>query len=772
MGSDGSQRAHTGLIEVLTENGTLDWEGLAHRRLPPREPAFADLEVAPRVGEVLSRRGIERFFTHQAEAVQAVRRGDHVVAMTPTASGKSLIYNLPVLETALAEPGARALYVFPLKGLERDQVEGLNALLDDLDLGPEPRPRERAPLAGAEVYDGDTPGHRRAKIRERPPTALLTNPDMLHLALLPHHGRWAELFANLRYVVIDEIHTYRGLFGSHAAQVFRRLRRVARHYGSEPQFIACSATIANPRELAQSLVGESFTAVTRNGAPAGGKDFYLVNPKDSPNTTATELFLGCLRAGLKTIVFTRARRVTELVYQWASERAPDLAGRISPYRAGFLPQERREIEGRLFRGELDGVVSTSALELGVDIGGLDACVLVGYPGSMASTWQRAGRVGRRGREAAVFLVSGRDALDQYFVRHPDAFFAGSAEAAVVDPANPRLLAQHLPCAGAEVPLAQSEPMLAESAYSEVREELVAEGILQLGPDGGWVPWRRTPQRSVGIRAIGPSFALLDGQGNRLGELDGDRVLYEAFPGAIYLHRGRTYRIRELDLEGRRAVAEPKRVSYHTRALTREETAIRTEHRRRKGRRLDARWGELRITRQITGFERRRNRDGRRIDRKPLELPATTFDTEGLWLPVTGAAKEALTGPGHHLAGGLHAAEHAMIKLLPLFALCDKQDVGGVSYPLYPPLGGPAIFFYDGYEGGVGFSRRGLDVLGDWLGATLEALQACSCEAGCPSCVQDPQCGNANEPLDKAGAVALIGHWLGRTPAPVTGEAGA
>ncbi|HKL77899.1 MAG TPA: DEAD/DEAH box helicase, partial [Gammaproteobacteria bacterium] len=731
-------------------------EQAAYRYLPPKAAEYGDLDLDPRLARVLAGRGMERLYSHQAAGVAAARRGEHVVAMTPTASGKSLIYNLPVLEAALADPQATALYVFPLKGLEQDQVGALDALMAELDLHPEAGPRERAPVRGAEVYDGDTPTARRRKIRERPPTALFTNPDMLHQALLPHHDKWAAFFANLRYVVVDEIHTYRGVFGSAAAQVFRRLRRVARHYGADPQFIACSATIANPGELAEDLTGAAFTAVTDSGAPAGGKHVYFVRPEGSPYTAATHLFRRCLGGGLKTIAFTRARRATELIYQWATEAGDALAGRISPYRAGFLPAERRDIERRLFNGELDGVVSTSALELGVDIGELDACVLVGYPGSVASTWQRAGRVGRRGEDAVIFLVAGNDALDQYLMRHPDTFFGRSHEAVTVDPANPRLLAQHLPCAAAELPLAADDAVYAGAATADFLDGLA--GLRREGET--WYPGVPDPHRAVGLRAVGASFPIVDESGTALGEADGDRVLREAFPGAIYLHRGRTYRIEALDLEGRRAVARPVSVDYYTRALSDEDTTIRATHRRRRGRRLIPHWGELRITRRVTSYERRRTADGKRIEVHDLDLPATTLDTEGLWLPVTGAAQAAVTGGGHELPGALHAAEHALIKLLPLFALCDATDIGGVSYPVYPPLGGPYIFIYDGYTGGIGFTRRGFETLGDWLTTTLQALRECPCAAGCPACVQDPQCGNANEPLDKNGAIALLAHWLG------------
>jgi DEAD/DEAH box helicase domain-containing protein len=756
-----SSQALKHLVGELEDDARFTDECAHYRYLPPREARYGELDTDPRLAEVLAARGVQRFFHHQAEGVAAVHRGEHVVAMTPTASGKSLIYNIPVLEAALEDPAARALYVFPLKGLEQDQVGGLNELLGALGLHPEPGPREKDPLSGAEVYDGDTPQHRRGKIRAAPPTAVFTNPDMLHLALLPHHRGWAELFRNLRYVVIDEIHTYRGVFGSHAAQIFRRLRRIARHYGADPQFIACSATIANPAELATSLTGLPFTAVTESGAPQAGKHFYFVNPADSPYTAGTRLLLRCLEHGLKTIAFTRSRKATELIYRWAGERDPALARRISPYRAGLLPSERREIEQRLFSGELSGVVSTSALELGVDVGGLDACVLAGYPGSIASTWQRAGRVGRRGGEALIFLIGQDDALDQYFMRHPEDFFDRPHEAVVVDPANPRLLAQHLPCAAAEAPLAPGEPEYAGLGANEPVAAATEAGELRWdGRDGVWRPGLPQPQRDVDIRAIGEGFAIFDPEGKKLGELDGERVHREAFPGAVYLHRGRYYRVLELDLAGQRVVAQPEPVDYYTRALTREETTILAERGQRQGQRLTVHFGDLRTTQQVTGYEVRRNRDGKRLDRHELELPETTFDTEGLWLPVTGSASAAVEAAGADLPGALHAAEHAAIKLLPLYALCDKNDLGGVSYPSYPPLGGPAIFIYDGHAGGVGFSRRGYAVLGHWLAATLHALRECPCTVGCPSCIQDPQCGNANEPLDKRGAMALLAYWLG------------
>jgi len=740
---------------------------LSHRRyLPPVAARHRDIELHPRLREVLRRDGIEQLWAHQVQAIERVRRGEHVVVMTPTASGKSLVYNVPVLEAILARPEATALYVFPLKGLEQDQVGNLQRLLDALGIRPARTPHEREPLAAAEVYDGDTPPSRRRKIRERPPNVVFTTPDMLHLAINPYHAKWAAFLRRLEYVVIDEVHSYRGVFGSHAAQVFRRLRRICRHYGAEPRFVACSATIANPGQLAARLTGLSFAEVTESGAPRGGRHFVLVNPATgSPYTEATRLFLRCLAAGLKSIVFTKARRVTELIYQAAVERAGPAAARVRPYRAGFLASERREIERGLFRGEILGVVSTSALELGVDIGGLDCCILVGYPGSVASTWQRAGRAGRRGRDSAVFLVALRDALDQYFMRHPDAFFAKSVEAVALDPHNPHLLRQHLPCAASELYLRGDDAVYDVPSLRPLLDELTAAGELAPGRRSDiWFARRRQPQRAVGIRSIGePVGVVLRPGARKIGELSGARAFREAFPGAIYLHYGRQYRITHLDVEARRAYCREVDVDYYTQPLSDEETRVRAETASARRDTFSAHRGEVEMRWQVTGYDKRRLFGGERIGRRTLTgMPQSRFDTQGLWLRPDPGTERSLTRAGHDLAGSLHAVEHAAIKCIPLFGVCDPGDVGGLSYPHYPPFRGPAVFIYDGHPGGIGFTRRAFEVLDRWLLATLALVRECPCgeAAGCPACVQDGQCGSGNEPLDKAGAVALLRRWTG------------
>ncbi|OGW30912.1 MAG: hypothetical protein A2X54_06355, partial [Nitrospirae bacterium GWF2_44_13] len=703
-----------------------------------------------------------------------------------TASGKSLIYNIPVIESIIENPEAIALYIFPLKGLEQDQVKNLNELFHKVNAprpplnlrGGEggvmlPSPRIKTPLKPAEVYDGDTTSYRRGKIRkafqsgiagetEFPPrvNVIFTNPDMLHLAINPFHIKWEGFFKNLKYVVVDEIHTYRGVFGSNVSHVLRRLRRICNYWGSNPQFIACSATIANPKSLAEELIGLPFKAVTESGAPQGGKHFMFINPShESPYTEATALFIKCLEAGLKTIVFTKARKITELIYKWTVDRAPQFAEKISPYRAGFLPKERREIEQKLFSGELLGVVSTSALELGVDIGGLDVCILAGYPGSISSTWQRAGRVGREGQESLIMMIAIQDALDQYFMRHPEAFFEKSHEAGVIDPQNKNIIKKHLPCAASEIYLKAGDSVYDTEKLRPLIEELVQEGMLNPGKRGGiWFSRSRTPHREVEIRAIGKPFDIVDESGRHIGDLSGTRISREAFPGAIYLHRGRQYRVSELLIEERKVICKEVDVLYYTQARTKDETEIIKQIETRDMRNLTIFRGMLRMKNRVTGYDRKNIFDRTRLSRHDLDMPEYIFDTEGLWLRIDKDTDNDMKALGYDLAGSLHAFEHASIACMPLFALCDKGDIGGLSYPFYPAFKEPAIFIYDGYEGGIGLTKRAFDVMDEWFKAALTVISECPCEEGCPSCIQDPQCGSGNQPLDKEGAKFLLERW--------------
>jgi DEAD/DEAH box helicase domain-containing protein len=749
-------------IETITNDRAFSLQISAYKYISPLGPKYMRLALSDSLRDVLRNRGVERFYSHQVEAVDMIRQGENVVIMTPTASGKSLIYNIPVIESIIENPENRALYIFPLKGLEQDQVNNLNELFYAVEesKGKGYPQITKSRLKFGEVYDGDTTSYKRKKIREAIPNVIFTNPDMLHLAINPFHRKWETFFRNLKFVVIDEIHTYRGIFGSNVAHVLRRLRRICHYWGAHAQFIAASATIANPVQLAEQLTGLPFKVVDQNGAPQAGKHFLFINPIESPYTESMKLFIKCLQAGLRTIVFTKARKITELIYSWAVDRSPELEGKISPYRAGFLPGERREIEQKLFSGDLLGVISTSALELGVDIGGLDCCILCGYPGSVASAWQRAGRVGRHGQEALIALVAIQDALDQYFMRHPEAFFEKSHEAAIIDPDNDRILKKHISCASAEIYLRETDAIYDVRKIMPLIDELVREGVLSPGKKGDiWFPRERIPHGEAGIRAIGEPFSVVNAAGRMVGELNSPRIFREAFPGAIYLHRGRQYKVTELDLEKKKVSCIEVDVNYYTQALSKEDTQIVQENDKKDYERFSVRWGILRMTQKVTGYDRKRIFDRVRISRHSLEMPGHVFETEGMWIVIDKETQTLIESRGFDLAGTLHAVEHTAIACIPLFALCDRGDIGGLSYSLYPGFEKPAIFIYDGYEGGIGLTKRAAEVIRDWFLTTLSVIEECPCEDGCPSCVQDPQCGSGNQPLDKEGAKHLLKKWL-------------
>jgi DEAD/DEAH box helicase domain-containing protein len=736
-------------IELLENDREFQLQLAGEHTIPALDLSCAGMVLIEPLRRLLSEKGIEQFYSHQSAAVEAIRHGKNVLLMTPTASGKSLVYNIPVLESALDDPDSRSIYIFPLKGLEQDQLKTLKELASSLGI-------ENA----GQVYDGDTKADLRRNIRENLPNVIFTNPDMLHLGLIPFHRKWENLFRNLKYIVVDEIHAYKGVFGSHVSQVLRRLRRICDFYGSAPQFISATATVANPEEHASSLTGLPFTLIDQSGAPSAAKHFYFLDAVESPYTLTARLFADCIRNGLRTIVFTKSRKITELVYGWATQYVPELRHRVSPYRAGFLPAERRGIEERLFSGELLGVISTSALELGIDIGGLDCCILCGYPGSVSSTWQRAGRVGRQGQESLIFLVAVRDALDQYFIRHPWSFFEKSHEAAVIDPENRKILKQHLVCAASELPLKGDEAVWRGPKYLEVLEELAAEGQISGAKKADvWISNRRDPQRDVGIRAMGERFRLLNASGRMIGETGSGRVFREAFPGAIYLHRGKQYRVDELDWIGRKAVCSEVKTGYYTQPLSSVSTEILEERGQRDCKEIPLQRGMLRITEKVTAYDKKRSYDHARISTVALDLPEHIFETEGLWFKVDESAKRNLELCGFDLGGTIHAVEHAVIACMPLFSLCDRGDIGGLSHTGFPEFGLPAVFIYDGHEGGIGLSFRAYEIFEELLAATLNVLDDCQCSSGCPSCTQDPQCGNRNDPLDKKGAQFFIRKWL-------------
>lgn len=736
-------------IEALIQSPRFSGQIAHHALLPefPAETAEPERPWPEAISARLRDRDIEALYRHQAEAVDRVRRGRNVVVATPTASGKTLVYNLPVLERVLSRPSARALYLFPLKALAQDQLRSFREMAAMAPAIP----------ATAAIYDGDTPDAERRKIRRNPPNVLFTNPDMLHLALLPHHAAWTEFFRNLAFVVVDEVHTYRGVMGAHMAQVFRRLVRLCHYYGSAPAFVFSSATVGNPDALASQLTGLPVDRVDRSGAPRGRKHLVLVDPAAGPAQAAILLLKAALHRGLRTIVYAQSRRLTELIALWAGRRTGRFANRIAAYRAGFLPEERREIEARLSSGDLLAVISTSALELGIDIGDLDLCLLVGYPGTAAATWQRAGRVGRSGRDSAVILVAGEDALDQYFIRHPEALLHRPPEDTVVNPDNPEVLRKHLVCAAAEVPLGAEEAILRSAPARRATADLESSGDLMRSADGGTLYSRRkAPQRNVDLRGSGDRFGIVGEDGERCGEIDAFRAFRETHPGAVYLHNGRTYLVRDLDLGTRTVRVARAKVNHYTRVRAVKETAILETYAQGNARGAPTGFGRLRVTDQVTGYETVQLHGGRRkINVFPLELPPQVFETEGLWFQVPMPVFQTLADQQRHFMGAIHAMEHAAIGILPLLVMADRNDLGGISTPFHPQIAGPAVFIYDGIPGGAGLARLAFGKADALLETTRRAVADCPCETGCPSCVHSPKCGSGNRPIDKGAALFLL-----------------
>lgn len=736
-------------------------------RLPARRPRYARLShplPAP-LDAALKTAGVRRFFRHQVQAIEAVRNGEHVVVATGTASGKTLVYNVPVMEAVLLDRSARALYLFPTKALAQDQLRALKELTGGLSAG-----------SGADIvmdtYDGDTPQSARARLRQRA-AIILSNPDMLHLGILPNHQLWVDFLSNLRFVIVDEAHAYRGVFGSHVAVVIRRLKRLCELYGSSPCFICCSATIANPGQHVERLTGIRPTAITDDGSPRGPKVFALWNPpfvdrrrtsRRSANGEAATLFAEMVRHGLRNITFAKARVVAELVLRYARESLgktdPQLKSRVAAYRAGYLAGDRRQIERALFGGQLIGVAATSALELGVDVGGLDATISVGFPGTIASLWQQAGRAGRGSKASLAMFVGLDDPLDQYFMRHPKELFGRPHEHALINPDNVYILEKHLPCAAREHPLSSADEARFGPGFVKAMIRLEQGGVLIYRPeqDRWYYPGRAYPAQDVSIRSIGGrSVALLDeAQGLRqLEEIDSATAPARAHPGAVYLHQGESYLVTALDLEAGRALLRPAPTGYYTQPRELSDVRIVQSEQHRLMHSTLAYWGTVRVTRQVIGFRRVRQYSEAILGDEPLDMPALTFETRALWWDVPLEWGPRLTRRGWEFLGGLHALEHAAIGLLPLFAMCDRWDIGGLSTANHPDTGQPQVFIYDGHPGGVGIAEQGFSLLDQLWRATLETIKSCACYDGCPSCIQSPKCGNNNHPLDKRAAIWIL-----------------
>jgi DEAD/DEAH box helicase domain-containing protein len=699
-------------------------------------------------------------WSHQAAAVDLARDGSSVAVATGTASGKSLCYQLPIAEAAGDDPPSTALLVFPTKALAQDQLRSLAAL--------------EVPGLVPVTYDGDTPQNERTWAR-RHANVVLTNPDMLHVGILPHHGRWATFLMRLRYVVLDELHTLRGIFGSHVAHLLRRLRRLCAHYGSNPTFVFGSATIGRPSELASALCGLPVAEVDDDGSPRGERLFALWNPpitdersgaRASSNVETADVLAALVRSGYRGIAFTRSRKGSELVASYAKRRLPpELASMVRPYRGGYLAAERREIETELFEGRLAGVSTTSALELGIDVGTLDACVLDGFPGTIASMWQQAGRAGRSRQRSLAVLVAGEDQLDQWLMAHPTEVFTRPPEPAVVNPANPFVLLPHVACAAYEKPLVPEDEEfwadLGDGVIEDAVHELVLADRLRVRGGRAFHAGRGAPASAVGLRTgSSAEYRIVDGEGRLIGTVDESRAFSLVHPGALYLHQGQQYRVTSLDLDDRAAWVEPSKADEYTQPRTDIDIRILGEDDSATVGRARRSLGAVEVIEQVVAFQRKHLFTGEVLGREDLDLPPTRLQTRAFWYTVGDDVLAAAGLVAARVPGTVHAAEHAGIGILPLFTICDRWDVGGVSTPWQSQTGMATIVIYDGYPGGAGIAELGFAAGLRHVEATLDVISSCPCESGCPSCVQSPKCGNWNEPLDKHGAVALLRAILG------------
>jgi DEAD/DEAH box helicase domain-containing protein len=780
------------LIGEAREDGRLVRE--AHEG--PGDARLVDIpaELHPDVVVGLHRAGIERLYSHQAQALQSAWERTTIVT-TGTASGKSLCFNLPTLDALCRDAFSRALYLYPTKALAQDQARALGRF----GLTKQVRPA---------IYDGDTPRDARGDIRRRA-NVVLTNPDMLHVGILPHHGSWERLFSHLRIVVVDEAHVYRGVFGSHVANVLRRLLRVAAAYGSDVRVLLASATIANPVELAERLTGlEDVGLIDGDGSPTPRRQIAMWNPpltdeaigaRRSALGEAAELLARLVRDGARCICFMKSRKGVELLARMVCEDLErtdhELAESVAPYRAGYTPQQRRALEARLINGELRAVITTDALELGIDIGELDAAVVVTFPGTVASLRQMWGRAGRRGKGLAVY-VAGEDALDQFFCRHPDEFLERTVEAAILDHESPQIHQAHLLCAAYEGPLESADAEFFGPRWEAHAEALVSAGLLRKRAEDQYVLRRPAdyPAAKVSLRSASPdSFAIVDvSSGELLGQTEAARAHSTIHDGAIYLHQGRSYEVRELDLEHRRALVAPFDGDWYTQPKRETDTNIERLLDRRETLGVTLSFGEVSVTETVLGYQRKRLADHAQVDLVMLDLPQTSFSTQALWFELDGATLTGLAGtapasngrpserrareggdgdgnrngerdgiiPMDALLGSLHATEHAQIAVLPLIAMCDRWDIGGLSTNVHPQTGGPTIFIYDGHPGGIGIARLAYQRFDELCRDAHRLIAECPCKSGCPSCVQSPKCGNLNEPLSKTGAKTVLEEMLG------------
>lgn len=722
-------------LELLKQDPEIMDNVTYWRTIEAKEARYADMpaDMHPKLKEALASRGINRMYTHQGEAYAAVREGRHVVAVTPTASGKTMCYNLPVLQSLLENGEGRALYLFPTKALAQDQVAELQELADAMDVD-----------IKTHTYDGDTPPTVRQVIRNAG-HIVVTNPDMLHSAILPHHTKWVKLFENLKYIVIDELHSYRGVFGSHVANVLRRLKRICRFYGSSPQFICASATIDNPKEHAERLIGESVRLVDNNGAPMGEKHFVFYNPpvvnkqlgiRRSSVLETRKLAAMLLKQGIQTIVFARSRVRVELLLTYLQELIKDKleAPTIRGYRGGYLPKLRREIERGLRSGQIRGVVSTNALELGIDIGQLQACVLNGYPGTIASTWQQAGRAGRRQGSSVTFLVASSNPLDQYIIQNPDFFFNRPAERALIHPDNLLILIDHVKCAAYELPFEAGETFGGER-LEDMMEFLVEEKVLHKAGNRWFWMEQSFPAHNISLRsAAQENFIIIDiSNGSRvLGEVDRFGAPTLIHEEAIYIHEGVQYQVEKLDYPEKKAYVREVNVDYYTDANLAVELKVLHVDKEAVTGALHRQYGEVTVNSKPTIFKKIRLRTHENIGSGPIHLPEEELHTSSYWFSFSDEAAEGRSK--NEMQFALLGIANVLVHIAPLYLMCDPFDIRVVPQVKAVHTQKPTIFFYDRYPGGIGLSERLYEVHDELLNQAKSLIRSCTCLSGCPACV--------------------------------------
>jgi len=747
------------MVKRVLERFRRDWrfrDAIEHvETLPEREAEYAEVTGLPEnIREYLEANGI-RLYRHQAEALEAVRDGRNILITTPTASGKTLAFNLPIMETLTLDKSATALYIYPAKALSRDQLGVLEGLESELGITLNPS-----------TYDGDTPRDRRPWIRENS-RAVLTNPHQLH-RVLPWHHQWRRFYSNLRYVVIDEAHQYRGVFGSNVALLIRRLRRICRHYGSDPRFILASATLANPEEFSYKLTGLDFHVISGDTSPSGPRHFVLYNPSQkrgdpSAHLETSSILTYLVLRGVQTLCFTVSRKMAELITRWTREQLDrenrKLIDRVTSYRAGYLADQRRRIESELRSGRLLGVTTTNALELGIDIGSLDAVIISGYPGTMISTWQQAGRAGRNMKDSLVVLVAFENPLDQYIMKNPSFIFERAHENAIINPENRFILRNHTACAASELPLTLDD-FLDHDFSMAVAGEMLDEGELEISQEG--LVCSTDPQFRYGLDDISSDTFTVICDDRKLETMSRSQAYREAHEGAVLMNHGNTYIVRDFDLQKRRITVERRDVEYHTSVLRETELRVIRKLRRRMVGSLEVNFGEVEVTEHYTGY--RVMSYSKVLGKGDLDLPPIRFRTRALWFTVPETLRERVEGEygdDETFEGGLHGAEHALIALFPLHVLCDRMDIGGLSTPWHPDTQEATIFIYDGFEGGIGLAEKGVDVFEDLLRSTLELVSSCGCTDGCPSCIYSPKCGSENSPLHRDASLMILEHLTGK-----------